>query len=90
VALVCGIDFPPLRLDVLKTIQTPGMSSAHGCNDKDCRYGVCKGNRVVLEEAIVPEDIDDEDDSLVRECFGFRETDIKIFIVHGEYYLAKI
>lgn len=48
--LVCGISFPPVRLDLIKNLRTPAYNARNGCSDPDClkkAFGQpCKGNRV--------------------------------------------
>lgn len=45
--LVVGTAFPPVRLDLIKTMPHPRYA-ARGCRDLDCLYKHCKGNRLVL------------------------------------------
>ena len=70
VELVTGCSFPPLRLDVIKNVNTPACSAEYGCQDQDCQERhPCKGNRLEISPAL------DDDDG---------EEELRIFLVHGK------
>jgi hypothetical protein len=47
VSLITGSFIPPLRLDLMRTLDTPSYNQAHGCTDRDClQRATCLGNRV--------------------------------------------
>ena len=55
VGLVVGIAFPPIRLDLIKTLPHPKHRVQ--CRDKDCllRNGTCLGNRISINRGAAPE-----------------------------------
>lgn len=76
VALVTGYSFPPLRLDLIKKLNTPAFSEAYGCDEEeiDCKEPKpCKGNRIEISAAL-----NDEGEELEG------EEELRICIVHGK------
>lgn len=76
--MVTGAYVPPVRLDLLKTLDMTHISEEFGCSDRDCLGINCKGNRVELVDSLVP------DDDVVPWHFNYGTTDVRINIVHGK------
>jgi hypothetical protein len=75
--LVTGSHFPPLRLDVIKHLNTPEFSRLHGCRDPDCLGSDgCPGNRLeVLQGSPCGHDYWDP---------GYATESFRLHIVHGK------
>lgn len=91
VALVIGSAFPPLRLDLIKNLNTPAATAAHGCLDPDCLEGArCLGNRIEIVTAGAPGDAPEEDDCsppfppAATWHFGYGLKRLRIHVRHGK------
>lgn len=78
VHLVCGVSFPPVRLDLIKNLRTPAYNAHHGCCDPDCLRRAfnkpCKGNRM----SVIPTGQDS------TWHFGYPSKAVRLEIVHGK------
>ena len=87
VGLVNGIWMPPLRIDVLKTLDEPAFAATNGCGDPDCRHPGCMGNRIeVVEQHTLTLHLSDpgEDESIATWHFNYDASALRFHIVHGK------
>lgn len=87
-SLVGGACIPPCRLNLLKTWLHPDYNVRVGCNDPDCSYSACLGNRLVMfeREESSSDDVGADVDVVGEEFgwFDYPTTDIKSIIVHNK------
>lgn len=94
VGLVVGTAFPPLRLDLIKTLNHPDTTAAYGCTDPDCQEGdSCLGNRIEIFTKPPPAPAADEGSSSAAAGaaaapstwhFGYGSRAVRLHIVHGK------
>ena len=87
VGMVNGTWMPPLRIDVLKTMDEPAYAAANGCGDVDCRQPGCLGNRIELvtqRQLTVHLSDPGPAESMATWHFDYDETTLRFHIVHGK------
>ena len=87
-SLICGAHIPPCRLNLLRTWWHPQFNGRAQCNDVDCTYANCLGNRLVFLEREVPEGGSAASGSGHGgddfTWFDYETTDIKSIVVHNK------
>ena len=92
-SLVVGAHVPPLRLNLIKTLNHPKYLQELKCTDKDCKRGdSCLGNH--LKEVVVTLGVEGDGDGdgvheVVQEeedwpYFGYNTTNLVLVVAHGK------
>lgn len=85
ICLVTGVFIPPLRLHLIRTLDTIEANEVLGCTDDDCLLRNCKGNRLELEERF--------GDNVPSHSWGHFDYDthtLKLRVVHGKTDRASL